>query len=549
MRPRTLTTWLAIPISVALLTTACGGGGGAGPGGSGAADSTIRVNFTEPENPLVPGNTNETGGSKVLEALFTGLVEYDAKTAEPRNAMAESIDTTDSKVYTIRLHEGWTFHDGTPVTAQNYVNAWNYTAYSPNGQQNASFFKQVQGYDQVHTEDPDGLSGPLKAPQPPTDTMSGLRAVDDLTLEVTLSSSFSVFPVQLGYQAFLPLPDAFFADKEAFEAHPIGNGPFRFVSRQPGVNIIVERNEDYAGATLPHVQGVEFRAYETAEAAYTDVVSNDLDFLEVIPPSAIAGNTFQAELPGRNVSQTYLGLQRIAFPLYDPRYQDVRVRQAISMAIDREAVNQQIFNGLKPPADGLVAPNVPGRTTGQCTELCTHQPEKAKQLFDSTGFHGPIELISNADSGNQEWMQATCVTITNSLGRECHFVPVPTFGEFRTAINAREMSQIYRSSWVADYPSIENFLNPMYRTGAASNDGEYSNPAVDAKLAEADAAPSTEEGNRLYQEAERMIIQDMPAIPIYFQSVQAGWSDRLENVTVTQLRELDLFTVTVAQEQ
>ena len=166
-------------------------------------------------------------------------------------------------------------------------------------------------------------------------------------------------------------------------------------------------------------------------------------------------------------------------------------------------------------------------------------------MFEATGFQGPIELTSNADSGNAEWMQATCVTITQALGRECNFVPVPTFGEFRTAINARELSRIFRTGWVADYPSIENFLNPMYRTGGGSNDGEYTNPAVDALLARADAAPSVEESNALYQEAERMIIQDMPAIPLYFQSFQAGWSDRMQNVTVTPFRELDLESVTV----
>jgi oligopeptide transport system substrate-binding protein len=540
---------MALPVSVALFTTACGGGGGteAPQGGGAQTDVTISVNSTEPENPLVPGNTNETGGGKVVDALFTGLVEYDPRTAAPSNAVAESIETTDSRVYTIRLGAGWTFHDGTPVTAQNFVNAWNYTAYSPNGQQNASFFAQIQGFDQVNAEDPDGASGPLEAPQPPAQEMSGLRAIDDLTLEVTLAAPFSVFPTQLGYQAFAPLPDSFFADQAAWEANPIGNGPFRFVSRQPGTNIVVERYAEYGGDTQPNVSGVEFRFYQSSEAAYADVVSGNLDFLEVIPPSGLAGNLYETDLTGRSVSQTYLGLQRVGFPLYDPRFQNVQLRQALSMAIDREAVNQQIFGGTRPPADGLVAPNVPGRIEGQCGDLCTYQPDRARQLFEASGFQGPIELTSNADAGNAEWMQATCVTITQALGRECNFVPVPTFGEFRTAINARELTQIYRTGWVADYPSIENFLNPMYRTGGSTNDGEYSNPAVDAVLAQADAAPSIEAGNALYQEAERMIIQDMPAIPLYFQSVQAGWSDRLENVTVTQLRELDLFSVSVTE--
>jgi oligopeptide transport system substrate-binding protein len=538
-----------MPVSVALLTTACGGGGGADGTDAGGAptDVTISVNSTEPENPLVPGNTNETGGGKVIDALFSPLVEYNPETAEPENLVAESIETTDSKVYTIKIKDGWTFHDGTPVTAQSFINAWNYTAYSPNGQQNGPFFSQIQGYADVHTEDPDGTAGPQEAPQPTAQEMSGLRAVDDLTLEVTLSTPFAVFPTMLGYRAFSPLPDSFFADQAAWEENPIGNGPFRYVSRQPGANIEVERYEEWPGDPKPSIAGVEFRFYESAEAAYADVVSNNLDFIEVIPPSGLAGNLYETDLAGRSVSRTYLGVQRLGFPLYDPRYQDPRLRQAISMAIDREAVNQQIFGGTRPPADGLVAPDVPGRVENQCGELCTHQPEKAKQLFEAAGFQGPIELTSNADSGNAEWMQATCVTITNSLGVPCNFVPVPTFGEIRTAINAREMDDLYRSGWVADYPSIENFLNPMYRTGASTNDGEYSNPAVDAKLAEADAAPSIEEGNVLYQEAERMIIQDMPAIPVYFQSFQAGWSERMQDVTVTPFRELDLESVTVSE--
>ncbi len=547
MRARRAAVWTAVPLSVALITTACGGGGEPGGDATAPGDATISVNGTEPENPLVPGNTNETGGGKIIDALFSPLVEYDPTTAEPANMVAESIETADSQVYTITLKDGWTFHDGTPVTAQSFVRSWNYTAYSPNGQQNGSFFSQIQGFDQVHTEDPDGTAGPQTAPQPAAQEMSGLRVVDDRTFEVTLSAPFVVFPTMLGYRAFSPLPDVFFNDKAAFEANPIGNGPFRFVSRQPGVNITVERYEEWPGSPRPTIGGVEFRFYESAEAAYADVVANNLDFIEVIPPSGIAGNLYQTDLANRSVSRTYLGVQRLGFPLYDARYQNPQLRQAISMAIDREQVNQQIFGGTRPPADGLVAPDVPGRVANQCGELCTFQPERARQMFQATGFQGPIEITSNADSGNAEWIQATCVSISNALGVQCNFVPVPTFGEIRSAINARQMNRIYRSSWVADYPSIENFLNPLYRTGGSTNDGEYSNPAVDALLARADAAPSTEEGNAIYQEAERLIIQDMPAIPVYFQSFQAGWSDRMQTVTVTPFRELDLESVTVSE--
>ncbi|MGQ0773739.1 MAG: peptide ABC transporter substrate-binding protein [Pseudonocardiales bacterium] len=535
MRTRRAAACLAASAVLAMVATACGQSG----------DGAITVFNTEPENPLVPGNTTETGGGNVVDALFTGLVEYDPKTAEPYKEMAESITTTDSRVYTITLKRGWTFHDGTPVQAHNFVDAWNHTAYSPNGQQNASFFVQIQGYSDVHTEDPDGSEGPQQAPQPAAQEMSGLRVVDDYTIEVTLTEPFAVFPTQLGYVAFSPLPDSFFEDQEAFEAAPVGNGPFQFESRQPGTDIKLSRYDDYLGERKPSIAGVEFRIYESLESAYADVVANNLDFLDTIPASGLTDNLYQTDLAGRFVSAPALRIQTLSFPLYDPRYANPDLRRSLSMAINREQINEQIFNGTRPPADGLVSPNIPGRTENQCGELCEFSPVEAKRLFDSAGFSGPVQLTSNVDGGNAEWMTAACNSIANVLQSECNFLPVPTFGEFRQTINERQMSAIYRSGWVADYPSIENYLNPLYRTGGSSNDGEYSNPAVDAKLAEADAATSQEEAAALYQEAERMIIQDMPAIPVYFYTTPSGWSERLRNVQVTPFIELDLESVQV----
>ncbi|MGH3912462.1 MAG: peptide ABC transporter substrate-binding protein [Pseudonocardiaceae bacterium] len=524
-----------------IVATACGQ-----PDGTGAAqDTMISVAATEPENPLVPGNTTEEGGGKVMDALFTGLVEYDPETAEPYNEVAESIETTDSRVYTITLKQGWTFHDGTPVRAENFVRAWNYTAYSPNGQQAASFFAQIQGYGDVHTEDPDGPNGPQQAPQPVAQEMSGLRVVDDYTMEVTLAAPFAVFPTQLGYTAFSPLPDSFFADQEAFEAAPVGNGPFRFESRQPGVNIMLSRYEDYVGVRKPSIASVEFRVYESLDSAYVDVVANNLDYIDTVPPSGLTGDLYRTDLEGRFVSRPILLIQLLAFPLYDARYTNPALRRALSMAINREEINEQIFNGTRPAADGLVAPNIPGRAVNQCGELCEFRPEEAKRLFESTGFTGPVQLTSNADGGNSEWMQAACNSIANALDVECIYTPVPTFGEFRQTINERQMSAVYRASWGADYPSIENFLNPLYRTGGSSNDGLYSNPAVDAKLAQADAATSEDEAAALYQEAERMIIQDMPSIPVFFYENVSGWSERLRNTQTTPFRRLDLESVEV----
>ncbi|MEV0292501.1 ABC transporter substrate-binding protein [Nocardia sp. NPDC050710] len=491
----------------------------------------VSYNGTEPEKPLIPGDATERDSVKIVNALFAGLVEYDTATAEPRNAVAESITTADSRVYAITIRPGWTFHDGTPVTARNFVDAWNYTAYGPNKLQGATYLSHIAGYEEANNGSAERLSG--------------LRTMNDRTFEVTLSEPFSAFPTTLGYAAFFPLPASFFTDRSGFEAHPIGNGAFRFAAHTPGRSIVVHRNDDYAGARKPRVDGVEFRFYARLEDAYADVVANRLDYLDFVPADALAGGRYKTELAGRNLSHPYLGVQSISFPLYDPRYGDPSLRQAISMAIDRRFVVDTAFGGDKLLADGLVPSNVPGHVAGQCGESCTYLPEKARQLFESTGFTGPIELTSNDDSANQVWIDAACVTITRALGRECRYAPVPTFGEFRTLINDRKITTIFRSGWVADYPSIENFLNPIYRTGGAVNGSTYSSPVVDSLLAGADAAPSERAGWALYQQAERQILRDMPAIPLWFQKVQSGWSTRTHDVAVSQLLQLDLFEVTV----
>ncbi|MEU6484212.1 ABC transporter substrate-binding protein [Streptomyces sp. NPDC046887] len=492
---------------------------------------TISWNGTEPENPLVPGDATERDSVKIVNALFTGLVEYDPQTAEPRMAAAQSIESPDSRVYRITLNPGWTFHDGTPVTAASFVDAWNYTTYGPNRLQGAEYLSHIEGYEAAQ-------SGAA-------DTLSGLKVIDDLTFEVTLSAPFSAFVTQLGYAAFFPLPRAFFADRAAFEAHPVGNGPFAFASHTPGENIVLGRYDAYAGARKPKVEGVEFRFYRMLEDAYADVVANKLDYLDFVPADALDGGRYKTELAGRCVSKPYMGVQSISFPLYDERYGDPRLRQAISMAIDRQYVIDKAFDGDKMLPDGLVPPIVPGYGGDASGELCTYQPEKAKALFEASGFEGPIELCSNDDSANQVWIDAACATITAALGVEARYAPVPTFGEFRKLINEQKMTTAFRSGWVADYPSIENFLNPIFRTGAAVNGSGYSSPEVDALLAKADAAPTEQEGWELYRQAEKQIIQDMPAVPLWYQKVESGWSTRTGNVTVTPLLQLDLFDVTL----
>jgi oligopeptide transport system substrate-binding protein len=546
---------VAMPLTAALALAGCGSSSNNSTGGSsgGGADqqakndaAEITVRGSEPQNPLVPGNTTEEGGSKIVDVLFTGLVINDPVTNEPKNANAEKIELAkDAMSVTITLKKGWKFHDGTDVKAKNYVDAWNYTAYGPNGQLGASFFAQVKGYADVSSEDPDG-DGPAKAPEPKAKTMSGLTVIDDSTFKVEFSEPHAIFPIKLGYHVFAPLPDSFFADPKSFEQKPIGNGPYQFVSRVPKQEVKVERFEGYQGTDKGHIKKVKFVFPESLDAAYAQVKSSQLDFLEAMPPSALAGNLWQTDLKGRSATGDVLSIQILAFPLYDPKYQNADLRKAISMAINRDEITKKIYEGLRKPVDGYAVPKTPGWEDGACADFCKYSPDKAKEAFAKSGFKGKLEITSNADGGHKEWIEAACGNIKNTIGLDCQFVPVQTFGEVRKKITAHTMTQLYRAGWIADYPFIENFLNPLYRTGASSNDGLYSSPAVDAKLGEADKATTLDDAAKLYRDAEKLIAADMPAIPLWNVPRIYAWAPRLKNVRMTPKGQIDLSFVDIA---
>ena len=180
----------ALLLAMSLVAAACGSGDGETGADAGAEGGRFSVYICEPEH-LVPQNTNETCGAEVLNALFTPLVEYDPETAAQtfEGAMGESITSDDQTVWTIKLKSGWTFHNGEPVTAQSYVDAWNAGAYGPNAYGNAYFFQNIQGYQDLQAD---------KGERPKAKAMSGLKVIDDTTFEVSLFGTFCQFPLTLG---------------------------------------------------------------------------------------------------------------------------------------------------------------------------------------------------------------------------------------------------------------------------------------------------------------------------------------------------------------
>ncbi|MCX4568993.1 ABC transporter substrate-binding protein [Streptomyces viridodiastaticus] len=536
MRTMTHARWAACATALALATAGCGGGGGSGDSGA-----VLSASWGDPQNPLEPSNTNEVQGGKVLDMIFRGLKRYHPETGEAQNMLAEKIETTDSQNFTITVKDGWTFSNGEKVTAQSFVDAWNYGASLRNNQRNAYFFGYIEGYDQVHPEEGEQTA----------DTLSGLKVTGERTFTVKLTQKFSTFPDTLGYNAFVPLPRAFFDDHDAWVKKPVGNGPYLVDSYTRGSQMSLRRWDDYPGDDKAQNGGVDLKVYTDANTAYTDLLAGNLDLADDIPAAQL--KNVKTDLGDRYLNTPAGILQTLAFPFYDPDWNKAgseKVRKGLSMAIDRKQITDTIFQKTRTPATDWTSPVLGedgGFQAGLCGEACEYKPDEAKKLIEEGGGlpGGKVTITFNADTGShREWVNAVCNSINNALDdeRACTAAPVGTFADFRNEITDRKMPGPFRSGWQMDYPLIQNFLQPLYYTNASSNDGKWSNQEFDDLVNRANQETDTAKAIDLFQQAEEVVRDNMAAIPLWYQNGSAGWSDRLSDV------KLNPFSVPVYEQ-
>jgi oligopeptide transport system substrate-binding protein len=249
---------------------------------------------------------------------------------------------------------------------------------------------------------------------------------------------------------------------------------------------------------------------------------------------------YKDDFPDRWVNQPAAIFQSMYIPYYlkahwTGKEGELR-RQAISMSINRKQITDKIFNGTRTPAKDFTSPVIAGYSDSlKGSSVLDYNKSKAKELWAEADKISPygdetFTIAYNADGGHEAWVTAVANSISNTLGIKAEGAPAATFQEALDAQEGHKLTGASRSGWQADYPSLYNFLAPLYQTGAGSNYGEYSSADFDKLLKEGAAADTTEAANKKFQEAQELLFKELPAIPLWYSNETGVWSDTVSNV-------------------
>ena len=451
---------------------------------------------------LDPAISSEMTSHSYIMQLFSGLVRLDDN-LEPAPDIAERWQVSDDgKTYTFYLRNDVRFHDGREVKAGDFKYSWERASTPETGSQTAStYLGDIVGVKEM-------LAG--KANE-----ISGVRVIDDYTLQVTIDAPKSYFLSKLTYSTALVVDRANVQSGEEWWHQPNGTGPFKLKQWDENSLLVLEKNGLYYGE-MAKVDSVVFHLwagrpmnlYETGEIDATGV---SLTYIDRV--TDMAGPFYRELAVIPELSFFYIG-----FNTTKPPFDDANIRRAFSQAIDKDKLVSLVFKDMMLPADGILPPGMPGyneNLTGLDFDI-----EKAKALIAASKYGDvsklpPITLTTIGWGGViSHGLEAIISEWRQNLGVE---VKVRQLEPQRFLYHLKEeKDEMFDMGWVADYPHPQNFLDILFHSSAENNYGEYNNPEVDALLEKAGLEQDWETSLALYQQAEQKLVADAAALPLWF---------------------------------
>jgi ABC-type transport system substrate-binding protein len=450
---------------------------------------------------LDPAVVQDAGSAAYLVEIFSGLVRIDNDLSVQPDLAESWTQSDDGKVFTFKLRRNATFHDGRPVLPEDVV----YSIERALAPETASVVAENFLGDIVGAKD---------VSRGRAESVSGLRIVDDSTIEITIDAPKPYFLYKMTY------PTAYIVDQRQIEGNPRrwtqqpnGTGPYKLKEWRLGQRIVLEAYENfYLGP--PSLKTVRFElsggsglvAYEDGDIDITGVGLDDLERIQ--DPSDVLNQEYR--------QVTRQSLDYIGFNTNVPPFDDPLVRQAFALSVDRAKIAEVILKDAIPIANGILMPGVPGYTDEAKTY--PYDPEEAERLLAQSRYANNMPQITLAESGAGGTVGPTTEAIVqywkDNLGIDVKIQQAES-GTFFSDIDQGRY-QMFHLGWIMDYPDPENILDILFHSTSRQNNTRYENPEIDALLESARVEQDPETRLETYQDVERRLVQDAVWIPMFY---------------------------------
>lgn len=456
-------------------------------------DDVLEIAISEPAS-LDPMRIGDPGSMLVARQLYEGLTAWDPIEEEPFPAAAEGwVVEQGGRRFVFRLRPGATYHDGTPVRAQDFVFALNRIAKKKNGSELAYILEDIKGFTEVNQQ---GTASKL----------SGLRAPADDTLVIELARPLQDLPALLTHPGLVPVPKKAVTDPRFLTA-PIGNGPFQMMEPwTPGEPLAVRRFDGFF--RTPPLEGIRFTPFPDAASSWVAFTEGRFDVAEV-PADQI--DAAEESYGDRGFTPLLAGYY-FGFNVSDPSLQDRNLRLAISRGIDRDFIAENIYRNTMEAPRGIVPVGMPGFQFDTCAERCAYDPQAASKLVKKVPREAR-SIVVEYTQGHPHSRVATAVKRDlEEIGLKVQLRSF-RFGEYLQRLREGEQ-KVYRLGWIAEYPVPDVFLSSLFGGNSPDNHSGFSNAKVDQTLARARATASPGKREQLYIKAEQLILDQLPIAPI-----------------------------------
>ncbi|MEO3989162.1 ABC transporter substrate-binding protein [Pseudocitrobacter cyperus] len=465
----------------------------------------VRNNGSEPAS-LDPHKVESDVEFNIISDMFDGLVAVKPDgTIEPR--LAASWENNGSWIF--HLREGITWSNGTPITAQDIVWSWQRLVDPKTASPYASYLGSI------HVVNASLIAEGKKAP----DSL-GVKALDDKTLEITLTQPTASFLPMLAHPSLVALDKTLitrFAEKWTKPEHFVSSGPYTLSEWVVNERIVGKRNPRYWDDSHTVINKVTYLPIASEAADVNRYKAGEIDITSTVPINQFA--LLKKTMPDQLNVSPHLATYYYEFNTTRAPFNDARVRRALNMALDKEIIAEKVLGQGQRPAWLVSQPEIGGIVLKN-PEYASWPREKrineAKKLLTEAGFgvNHPLSfnLLYNTSESHQRIAIAAASMWKKNIGVEARLQNQ----EWKTMLDTKHSGEFdaVRYAWIADYDDATTFLN-NFRTGDSGNTSRYSNPDYDKALRDAAMATDLAQRGRDYQRAEDLLGQDVPAIPLY----------------------------------